>query len=72
MDFFEQQHRARRNTGWILLAFLLAVAVIVLSINMVGGYIYLVATERPLLPVARALAAVPHSAYIITTLVVPA
>jgi len=70
MDFFEQQHRARRNTGWILLAFLLAVAVIVLSINVIGGYIYLVATERPLLPVARALAAVPHSAYVVTTLLV--
>ncbi len=70
MDFFEQQHRARRNSGWILLAFLLAVAAIVLSINVVGGTIYLVATERPLLPVGRALAAVPRSAYVITTLVV--
>ena len=70
MDFFEQQHRARRRTAWILLAFLLAVAAIVLSINVVGGTIYLVATERPLLPVGRALAAVPHSAYVITTLVV--
>lgn len=70
MDFFEQQHRARRRTAWILLAFLLAVAAIVLSINVVGGYIYLVATERPLLPAGRALALVPHSAYVITTLVV--
>jgi Zn-dependent protease with chaperone function len=70
MDFFEQQHRARRRTGWILLAFLVSVAAIALSINVVGGYIYLVVTERPLLPVGRALAAVPHSAYVITTLVV--
>ena len=70
MDFFEQQHRARRKTGWIVLAFLLAVAAIVLSINVVGGYIYLVATERPLHPVGRALAAVPRSAYVVTTLVV--
>jgi Zn-dependent protease with chaperone function len=70
MDFFEQQHRARRNTGWILLAFLIAVTAIVLSINVVGGWIYLVATERPLLPVVRALGAVPHSAYWITTIVV--
>jgi Zn-dependent protease with chaperone function len=70
MDFFEQQHRARRNTGWILLAFLFAAAAIALSINVVGGYIYLVATERPLLPVGQALALVPHSAYVITTLVV--
>jgi Zn-dependent protease with chaperone function len=70
MDFFEQQHRARRRTGWILLAFLVSVAAIALSINVVGGYIYLVVTERPLLPVGRALATVPHSAYVITTLVV--
>ena len=70
MDFFEQQHRARRNTGWILLAFVLAVAVIVLSINVIGGTIYLVATERPLFPVGPALAAVPRSAYVITTVVV--
>ncbi|HET7764930.1 MAG TPA: M48 family metalloprotease [Burkholderiales bacterium] len=70
MDFFEQQHRARRNTGWILLAFLVAVAAIVLSINVVGGTIYLFATDRPLLPFGRALAAVPHSAYVITTVVV--
>src|SRR5215467_9693925 len=70
MDFFEQQHRARRHTGWILIAFLLAVAAIVLSINVVGGWIYLVATERPLLPVVRALYAVPHSAYWVTTFVV--
>jgi len=70
MDFFQQQHRARRYTGWILLAFLLAVAGIVLSINVVGGYIYLYATERPLWPMVKALAAVPRSAYVVTTLVV--
>jgi Zn-dependent protease with chaperone function len=70
MDFFEQQHRARRHTAWILVAFLLAVAAIALSINVVGGWIYLVATERPLLPVARALASVPHTAYWVTTFVV--
>ena len=70
MDFFLQQHRARRRTVWIVLAFLLAVAGIVLSINVVGGYIYLYATERPLWPVAHALTAVPRSAYVVTTLVV--
>ncbi len=70
MDFFQDQHRARRKTAWIVLAFLLAVVGIVVSINVVGGYIYLVATERSLLPVGRALAAVPRSAYVVTTLVV--
>ncbi len=70
MDFFLQQQRARRRTGAIVLMFLLAVAGIVLSINAVGGYIYLYATDRPLWPVVRSLAAVPHSAYGVTTLVV--
>ena len=70
MDFFEHEHRARRNTGWILLAFLVAVAAIVLSINVVGGYIYLIATERPLFPAGQALALVPRSAYAVTTVVV--
>src|SRR5689334_11218899 len=70
MDFFELQHRARRKTGWILLAFLVAVALIVLSINAVGGLIYLAATERPLFPVMPALAAVPRSAYVVTTIIV--
>lgn len=70
MDFFEQQHLARRHTGLMVLMFLLAVAGIVLAFNVVGGYIYLYATERPLLPAVRALAAVPRSAYVVTTLVV--
>lgn len=70
MDFFEQQHRARRYTVVMVLMFLAAVAAIVLSVNVVGGYVYLVAMERPLLPAGRALAAVPHSAYVVTTLVI--
>ena len=70
MDFFEQQHRARRHTWLMALMFFLAVAGIVISINVVGGYIYLYATEKPLGPVVRALTAVPHSAYVVTTLVV--
>jgi Zn-dependent protease with chaperone function/uncharacterized tellurite resistance protein B-like protein len=70
MDFFEQQHRARRHTWLMALMFLLAVAGIVVSINVVGGYIYLYATDRPLLPVAHALGAVPRPAYVVTTLVV--
>ncbi len=70
MDFFLQQQRARRHTGAIVLMFLLAVVGIVVSINAVGGYIYLYATDRPLWPVVRSLAAVPHTAYLVTTLVV--
>jgi Zn-dependent protease with chaperone function len=70
VDFFEQQHRAQRNTGWILFAFLLAVAAIVVAIDVVVGAIYLVATERSLLPVLPVFAAVPRSAYLVATLVV--
>jgi Zn-dependent protease with chaperone function len=70
MDFFEQQHRARRRTAWILLAFVIAVAAIVLSINVVGGWIFLWATDQPFFPVVKALAAVPHSAYWVTTVIV--
>ena len=36
MDFFEQQHSARRHTGLMVLMFLAAVAAIVVSINVVG------------------------------------
>jgi len=70
MDFFEQQHRARRRTGWILVAFVIAVAAIALSINVVGGWIFLWATDQPFFPVVRALAAVPHAAYWVTTVIV--
>src|SRR4029077_14951558 len=70
MDFFEQQHPARRKPGWILVAFVIAVAAIVLSINVVGGWIFLWATDQPFFPVVRALAAVPHSAYWVTAAVV--
>jgi len=70
MNFFEEQHRARRHTALMAVMFALSVAGIVLSINVVGGYIYLYATERPLWPAVRALAAVPHPAYWVTTAVV--
>jgi len=70
VDFFEQQHRARRHTGLMTVLFLFAVASIVLAINVTGGYIYLIAKEMPLLPVMRSLAAVPHAAYLVTTVVV--
>ena len=35
MNFFQQQHRARRHTVWLVLYFLLAVVLIVLAINAV-------------------------------------
>ena len=70
MDFFAQQDRARRNTNLMVVLFILSVACIVLSINLVGGFIYLQVAEVPVFPVGRALASVPHSAYWITTAIV--
>ncbi|MGC2520946.1 MAG: M48 family metallopeptidase, partial [Burkholderiales bacterium] len=70
MNFFEEQHRARRHTVLMAVMFVLAVAAIVVSINVVGGTLYLYATGRPLWPVMHALAAVPHHAYWITSAVV--
>ena len=70
MDFFAQQDRARKNTSLMVVLFLASVVCIVLSINIVGGIIYLQVAEVPLFPVGRALASVPHSAYWITTAIV--
>jgi Zn-dependent protease with chaperone function len=70
MNFFEEQHRARRHTALMAVMFALAVAAIVVSINVVGGTIYLFAMKKPLWPAALALAAVPHHAYWVTSAVV--
>lgn len=67
MNFFEEQHRARRHTALMAVGFVLAVAAILLSVNVVGGYIYLFAAGAPVWPGLRALALVPHSAYWVTT-----
>ncbi len=70
MDFFEHQQQARRHTALMVLMFVVAVVAIVLAVNVVGGWIYLYATDRPLFPPVRSLGAVPHRAYAVTTLVV--
>src|SRR5882724_3814999 len=48
--------------------FVAGVACIVLWIDIVVGYSYLLSYGRPLVPMAGALAAVPHSVYAVTTL----
>ena len=41
MDFFEQQHRARRRTWLMLLLFVLAVIAIVAAFDLVCAIVYL-------------------------------
>ncbi len=70
MDFFEHQQQARRHTALMVLMFVAAVVAIVLAINVVGGCIFLYATDQALFPPGRAFAAVPRMAYVATTVVV--
>lgn len=70
MDFFSHQERARRKTGLMVLLFFLAVILIVLAINLAGALIFLYFSAGEHIPSAAQLAAVPRSAYVMTTLVV--
>jgi len=62
MDFFEQQHRARRNTALMVLLFVLAVAAIVALLNLVGVAIYIWAS-----PKVYSLDQIPRSVYVWST-----
>ncbi len=63
MDFFEQQHRARRRTWLMLLLFVLAVAAIVAVLNLVGVGIYIWIFDPPILYERNLLQAVPRHVY---------
>jgi Zn-dependent protease with chaperone function len=58
MDFFELQHRARRNTALMVLLFVLAVAAIVALLNLIGVAIYIWASPR-----VYSLDQIPRSVY---------
>lgn len=45
MDFFEQQRRARRWTGWLILAFILAIFVVGLGVHS-GVMTFIMATDK--------------------------
>ena len=62
MDFFEQQHSARRKTGLMLLLFVLAVAAIVAVLNLVGVAIYIWLSPKTLYS-ANLFAEVPRYVY---------
>jgi Zn-dependent protease with chaperone function len=70
MDFFAHQERARKQTTLMVGLFLAAVVCIVLSINVVGGIIYVMIAEVPVTSIGQALGAVPISAWWVTTAVV--
>ena len=63
MDFFEQQHRARRRTWLMLILFVLAVAAIVAVLDLVGVAIYIWIFDPPILYSSNLLQAVPHRVY---------
>src|SRR5258706_9392580 len=63
MNFFEQQHRARRCTWLMLLLFVLAVAAIVAVLDLVGVAIYIWMFDPPILYERNLLQAVPRHVY---------
>jgi len=63
MNFFEQQHRARRHTALMLLLFVIAVAAIVAVLNLVGVAIYIWTVDPPILFEKNLLQAVPRHVY---------
>jgi Zn-dependent protease with chaperone function len=69
MDFFEQQHRARRRTGLMLLLFALAVAAIVAAFDLVCAIVYIWLFDVQILYSSSGLLQqVPRSVYLWSTL----
>jgi len=57
MNFFEQQHRARRRTWLMLLLFVLAVAAIVAAFDLVCAVVYILLFDPQILYSSRLIAA---------------
>jgi len=68
MDFFEQQHRARRRTWLMLLLFVLAVAAIVAAFDLVCAIVYIWLFDVQILYSSNLLQQVPRSVYLWSTL----
>src|SRR6059036_2474924 len=68
MDFFEQQHGARRRTWLMLLLFLLAVAAIVAAFDLVCAIVYIGLFDVQILYSSSLLQQVPRSVYVWSTL----
>src|SRR5712692_1965718 len=70
MNFFEQQHRARRHTALMVLLFVLAVAAIVAVLDLVGVVVYLWVFDPPMVYPGNLLEQVPRHVYVWSTLVI--
>src|SRR6266850_498794 len=69
MDFFEQQHRARRRTWLMLLLFVLAVIAIVAAFDLVCAIVYVWLFDAQILySTSGLLQQVPRSVYLLSTL----
>ena len=68
MDFFEQQHRARRRTWLMLILFVLAVAAIVAAFDLVCAIVYIWLFDAQILYSNGLLRQVPRSVYLWSTL----
>src|SRR5438552_8445711 len=68
MDFFEQQHRARRRTWLMLLLFVLAVAAIVAAFDLVCAIVYIWLFDVQILYSSSLLQQVPRSVYAWSTI----
>jgi len=69
MDFFEQQHRARRRTWLMLLLFVLAVIAIVAAFDLVCAIVYVWLFDAQILySTSGLLQQVPRSVYLWSTL----
>jgi len=68
MDFFEQQHRARRRTWLMLILFVLAVAAIVAEFDLVCAIVYIWLFDVQILYSSSLLQQVPRSVYLWSTL----
>src|ERR1700704_5101457 len=68
MDFFEQQHRARRRTWLMLLLFVLAVAAIVAAFDLICAIVYVWLFDTQILYSSSLLQQVPRSVYVGSTL----
>src|SRR5712671_2453181 len=64
MDFFEQQHRARRRTWLMLFLFVLAVAAIVAAFDLVCAIVYIWLFDARILYSNGLLQQVPRSVYL--------
>src|SRR4030081_2442135 len=64
MDFFEQQHRARRRTWLMLLLFVLAVAAIVAAFDLVCAIVYIWLFDAQILYSNGLLQQGPRSLYL--------